>query len=154
MEIKRFGSRNAIVFPPAFCGSIAATGKKPMQHAEINGPLNVKVVAASFEQRMNNLLNTAFFPEPPKDKVRPDPLHRDSLRLSGGMRIDKGKLFTMTQARTHQRLEPSAGLEFIEPAQSPEDLLAHLVTLAHAMNDLEILIGTGAFDSEKHCTLS
>jgi len=31
-------------------GSIAATGKKPMQHGEINGPLNVKVVAASFEQ--------------------------------------------------------------------------------------------------------
>jgi hypothetical protein len=35
-----------------------------MQHGEINGPLNVKVVAASFEQRLNHLLNTAFFPEP------------------------------------------------------------------------------------------
>jgi hypothetical protein len=60
MEIKRFGSRIEIVFPPAFRGSIAATGKKPMQHGEINGPLNVKVVATSFEQRLNDLLNTAF----------------------------------------------------------------------------------------------
>jgi len=36
-------------------------------------------------------------------------------------------------------LEPraSAGLEFIESAQSPEDLLTHLLTLARAMDDLE-----------------
>jgi hypothetical protein len=43
-------------------------------------------------------LNSAFFPEPPKDQVRPDPLYRDSLSLSGGMRIDQGKLFAMTRA--------------------------------------------------------
>ena len=40
-------------------------------------------------------------------------------------------------------------LEFIEAAQSPENLLAHLLTLAHAMDDLEILIGTGTFESGK-----
>jgi hypothetical protein len=50
MEIKRFGSRKEVMFSPTFRGSIAATGKKPMQHGEINGPLNVKVVAASLEQ--------------------------------------------------------------------------------------------------------
>ena len=67
------------------------------------------------------------------------------------MRIDKGKLFAMTQPRAYQRLKPSAGLEFIEPAQSPEDLLAHLVALTDAVDNLEILVGTGSFDSEKHC---
>src|ERR1700758_1473071 len=111
MELKRFGSRNEIVFSPTFSGSVAAGGQKPMQHGEINGPLNVKVVAASFEQRSNYLLNPAFFPEPPKDQVRPDALQRDSLSLSGGMRIDKGKLFAMTQPRAYQGLQPSAGLE-------------------------------------------
>jgi hypothetical protein len=60
----------------------------------------------------NDLLNSALFPEPPKDQVRPDALYGDSLSLSGGMRIDKGKLFAMTQPRAYQRLKPSAGLEF------------------------------------------
>src|SRR4029077_20135701 len=96
MEIKRLGSRNEIVFSPTFSGSIAAAGKKPMQHGEINGPLNVKVVAARLEQRFNYLLNPAFFPEPPKDQVRPDALHRDSLSLAGDVRIDDGQLLTMT----------------------------------------------------------
>src|SRR5258708_12556218 len=73
MEIKHFGSRNEIVLPPTFSGSIAAAGKKPMQHGEINGPLNVKVVPASFEQRSNYLLNPPFFPGPPKHQVRPHP---------------------------------------------------------------------------------
>ena len=70
------------------------------------------------------------------------------------MRIDKGKLFAMTQSLAYQRLKLSAGLELIEPAQGPEDLLAHLLTFADAMDDLEILVGTGTFDSEKHCSLS
>ena len=86
---------------------------------------------------MNHLLNSTFFPEPPKDQVRPDPLYGDSLSLSGGMRIDKSKFFAMTQSRAYQRLETAAGLELIEPAQSPEDLLTHLLTLARAMDDLE-----------------
>src|SRR5580704_13632134 len=111
---------------------------------------SIEAVLASNQKRRRD---PAFFPEPPKDQVRPDALHRDSLSLAGGMRIDKGKLFAMAHSRAYQRLEPSAGLEFIEPAQSPEDLLAHLLTLAHTMDDLEILIGTGTFDSEKHCSL-
>ena len=71
MELKRFGSRNEIVLPPTFSGSIAAAGKKPMQHGEINGPLNVKVVAASFEQRLNYLLDTASFQSRPKTRSGP-----------------------------------------------------------------------------------
>ncbi len=70
------------------------------------------------------------------------------------MRIDKGKLFAMTQPRAYQGLQPSAGLEFIEPAQGAEDLLTYLLALTDAVDDLEILIGTGTFDSEKHCCAS
>src|SRR6516164_7623782 len=111
MQFKRFGSRNEIVLSPSFSGSIAAAGKKPMQHGQIDSSLNIKVVAASLEQGLNDLLNTAFFPEPAKDQVRTNPLHGDSLSLSGGMRIDNGEIFAMAKARTHQRLEPSAGPE-------------------------------------------
>jgi hypothetical protein len=103
---------------------------------------------------LNDLLNTAFFPEPPKDQVWSDPLYRDSLSLSGGMCIDNGKLLAMTQSRAYQRLKLSAGLELIEPAQSPKDLLAHLLALTDAMDNLQILVGTGPFDSEKHCSHS
>jgi len=125
-----------------------------MQHGQINGSLDVKVVTASFQQRSDYLLDAALLPEPPKDQLRPDPPHPDSLSLSGGMRIDNGEIFAMAKARTHQRLEPSAGLELIEPAQGPKDLLANLLTLSDAMDNLEILVGAGTFDSEKHRTLS
>jgi hypothetical protein len=56
------------------------------------------------------------------------------IKTNCGMRIDNGEIFAMAQARTYQRLEPSAGLEFIEPAQSPKGLLAHLLTLADAIS--------------------
>jgi hypothetical protein len=122
-----------------------------MQYAQINGPFDVKLVVASCEQRLNYLLDAAFLPQSPKDQVRADPQHPDRFSLSGGMRIDEGQVLTMTHSRAHQRLELSARLEFIEPAQSTKDLLAHFLTLAHAMDNLKIFVGAGAFDSEKHC---
>ena len=62
----------------------------------INCPLYVKLVAASLEQGLNYSPDAAFFPEPPKDKLWPDPQNRDSLSLSGGMRIDNREVFAMT----------------------------------------------------------
>ena len=88
-----------------------------MQHGEVNSPLYVKFVTASLEQGLNYFLDAAFFPEPPKNQLWPNPQNRDSLSLSGGMRIDNGEVFAMTQSRPYQRLEPPAGLEFIESAQ-------------------------------------
>ena len=58
----------------------------------------------------------------------------------------RAKFSQWLEPGTHQRLEPSAGLELIEPAQGPKDLLTHLLTLADAVVDLAILIGTGTFD--------
>jgi hypothetical protein len=151
VEIERIGPWNEIIFSPTFGGSIAATGKEPMQHGEINGSFNVKLVVASCHQRLNYFLDAAFLPQAPKDQVWPDPQHPDRLGLSGGMRIDDGQVLAMTQARAHQCLQLSARLEFIQPAQRAKDLLAHLLPLARAMDNLQILVGAGAFDSEKHC---
>src|SRR5262245_6804027 len=122
-----------------------------MQHGQINGPLNIKLIAPSLEQGLNYFLDAAFFPEPRKDQLRPNPQHPHSVSLPCGMRIDNGEIFAMAQSGRHRRLEPSAGLELIELAQGPKDLLAHLLTLSGAMDNLEILVGTGGFDSEKHC---
>jgi hypothetical protein len=59
----------------------------------------------------------------------------------------RAKFSQWLEPGTHQRLEPAAGLPVHrEPAQSPEDLLTHLLTLADAVVDLAILIGTGTFD--------
>jgi hypothetical protein len=57
----------------------------------------------------------------------------------------------MAQAGTDQSIQASAGLELIEAAQSTKDLLTHFLAFPHAADDLEILEGTGGFDSKKHC---
>jgi hypothetical protein len=53
-------------------------------------------------------------------------------------------------ARAHQGFELSTGLEDIEPADSAQDVLAHLSLLAKALDDLEVGIGAGAFDAKIH----
>src|SRR5215471_3239069 len=150
MQIEFLSLWDQIVFSPTFCGPIATTGKESMQHREINGSFYVKLVVTACQYRLNYLLDAAFLPQPAKDKLRSDAQHPDRLSLSGGMRVDEGELFTMTQSRTDQPLELSARFELIQPPQSSVDLLAHLLTLAGAFDNLKILAGPCAFDSEKH----
>jgi hypothetical protein len=67
------------------------------------------------------------------------------------MRIDDGEPLTMPQPGTDQSIQASAGLELIEATQSAKHLLTHFFALPQAVNNLEILVGTGGFDSKKHC---
>src|SRR5262249_61683391 len=116
MQFKRFGSRNQVVFSPTLCGSVATTGEESMQHGQINCPFDVKVVAASFQQRSNDILDAALLPEPPKDQLRPGPQHPHSFGLPCGMRIDEGEMLSMAPARTDQRPQPSPVLDAIATA--------------------------------------
>lgn len=60
--------------------TVISRNRKRCQHGEI-GPFNIKLVAPSFEQGLNCLLNAALFPEPPKNQFRSDPQHLDRLSL-------------------------------------------------------------------------
>ena len=77
-------------------------------------------------------------------------MHLDRFGLAGGMCVDHRQLFAEPQTRTHQRLQLSAGLEDIEPADGAQHVLAHLTLLPKALHDLKIGVGAGAFDAEIH----
>jgi len=41
-------------------------------------------------------------------------------------------------------------LQQVEPSQGGNDLLAHFLSVADAVRDLQVTVGTGGFDAEKH----
>jgi hypothetical protein len=66
------GSRDTVVFLPGFGGAVAATGEKPVEHREVNRPLQIEAVFASSCQIPHDLPQAHTLPEPTEDQIRPD----------------------------------------------------------------------------------
>ncbi|MDQ3624383.1 MAG: hypothetical protein M3463_18135, partial [Verrucomicrobiota bacterium] len=50
----------------------------------------------------------------------------------------------------HQAIELAAGLEQVQPSQGGDDLLVHLLALAHAVGNLQVTVLAGGFEPEEH----
>jgi hypothetical protein len=56
----------------------------------------------------------------------------------------------MAHPRAHQPIQLAALLQQVEPAQGGNDLLADFLSLPNAVRNLEVTLGAGGFDAEKH----
>jgi len=77
----------------------------------------------------------------------------DRFGLAGGIRINDGQLLAEAQPRTHERVELSAGLKHVKPADSAQDALLHPALLAKAFDQLQIGIRARAFDAKIHAVV-
>jgi hypothetical protein len=121
-----------------------------VQHREVNGPLDVKLEPAAFEQSAQAFRDAAFLPKPAKGQIGSQPEHRHRLQFTGGMGVEHREGLAVAQAGAHEPFQLTAGLQQVEPAQGGNDLLTHLFAVPNAVRDLQITVGTGGFDAEKH----
>jgi hypothetical protein len=63
MQAEPFGARQEVIVAPTFGGSIAAAGKKSVEHRQVDRPLDVKFEAPAFEQGAQRLRNSALLPQ-------------------------------------------------------------------------------------------
>jgi hypothetical protein len=82
-----------------------------VQHREVNGPLDVKLEPAAFEQGAQAFRDAAFLPEPAKGQIGSQPEHRHRLQLARRMGIQHRKGLTMAQAGAHQPFQLTALLQ-------------------------------------------
>ena len=97
MQVKAFGSRNEIIFPPTLSRPITAAGKETVQHGQIDSSFDIKLVVTFLEYGAQHVGDPTFLPEPRKDQVRPDPTNRHRFDLSSRMGIKDCKTFAMAQ---------------------------------------------------------
>jgi hypothetical protein len=142
--------RDAITFLPRFRRTVAARGKEPVQHREVNRPLQIEGMPAFASQIPHDFLKPHAFPQPPEHQVRPDLGDGHRLRLSGSMRVHDFDLFAVAQPAPHQAFKLPARLEDVEPAQRGDDLLSHCLAPPHTVGDLQVSVSFGGLDSEKH----
>jgi hypothetical protein len=79
-----------------------------VQHSQIDGSFDIKLILAGLEYRAQNFRDSTFFPEPSKDQVRADAPDSYRFDFAGGMGVNDSKLLTVPQARTHEPFQLSA----------------------------------------------
>jgi len=127
-----------IVFAPAICRAVGAADKQSVEHGKKNRPLQPKAVLARAAELLNHGPAAGLLPQPLEHQRRPDAAAGDlhSAVVRDGR--EHQRLAGEARARSQQPLQLPAFLQLLVPSKRNDHLLAHLIAVAAALDDLQI----------------
>ena len=149
MQVQIADAFDGVVVLPLLGGAVAARREEAMQHGEEDGPLDGELEAPAFEQGRQNLVDRAGLPEPLEDQGRPDPGAAGGDAVAPRMGAEDGELFREPRERLDQRVEPAAGQQLIEAAETKQDALLDLAVHPLVIHDEQIGPGTVGLRANK-----
>ena len=138
MQLEAIGAGDRIVLPPAIRRAIGAAAEQPVQHGEEHRPLQRKAVLAPTGKFLDHGAAAGLLPQPLEHQSRPDASAGDPRRRVVIERTQHHRLFGKSRTGSQQPLQLAAGLEILVASQRGDHLLANLVALASALDDLQI----------------
>ncbi len=124
-----------------------------MQHGEEDGPLDVELEAASFQQLLDDPLAAGLLPEPLEDEDGPDVPGGDGGELSLGVCRQEEDVATQSCPREQEAIELAGLLELIESPQGGDDALPWSPVFPAVLDDLEVGAWAGGLGAEEHGAL-
>ena len=144
-------SGNCIIAAPLIAGPVGTGNEQPVQDREENSPLNIELKLPVGKQIFENRRQTQFLPESLENQSRAD-LDRMSIDIDFAGKNEQS-LFRKSGQGADKSFNVPLGLELIETANRGEYTLADFTADLAVLDDLQILILAGLFDSCKHWAL-
>ena len=138
MQIEPLDAGDGVILAPAIGGAIGAAHEQPVQHGEEHRALQRKAVLALARQLRDHRPAAGLFPQPLEHQRRPDATDCDLDRRIIAGRAQHHRLGRKARTRAHQPLQLTARLQLVETPERGDHLLAHLVAVAAALDDLQI----------------
>ena len=148
-----FAPIDLVVGPPLVGGSVAARVEEAVQDGEEDGPLDVELEAASFEELLDDPPAPRLLPEPLEDQGGSDAAGGDGRKLSLGVSGEEEDGLGQASARDQQSVELSTLLELVESSQGGDDPLSWSSVLPAVLDDLEVGAWAGGLGAEEHGAL-
>ena len=137
-----------VITMPAVTGAVGTGYEKPMQNRQKDRPLHVEAKLALCQKVANDFPDLQFFPQSLKDQRRTDLLGIcPDVALPGE---DQKNFFRKSGKGAHQILDLSLLLDLIHPADGGDDPLDGFPSFPVVLDDLEVVVLTGFFNSRKH----
>jgi hypothetical protein len=109
-----------------------------VQYGEEHRTLQREAVLAFARELRDHTPAAGLLPQPLEHQRRSDPTHGDLERRIVVGRAQHHGLGRKARARAHQPFQLAARLQLVETAERGDHLLAHLVAVAAALDDLQI----------------
>jgi hypothetical protein len=150
MQIEPLDADDSVVLSPAIGGAVGATDEQPVQHREEHRALKRKTVLAFARQLGDHRPAAGLLPQPIEHQRRPDAMDRNLDRGIIAGRAQHHGFGRKARTRTHQPLQLAARLQLLKTPKRGDHLLAHLVAVAAALNDLQIGAAGRSLAAEVH----
>src|ERR1019366_7464380 len=144
MELQGVAACDRVVGLPLVGGAVAAGVDEAVQDGEEDGPFDVELEAASFQQLRDHLLTAGLAPESLEDEDRPDVPCGDGGELSLGVCRQDQDVAAQLCAREQ---------EAIESPQGGDDVLPGSPVFPAVFDDLEVGAWSGSLGAEEHGAL-
>ena len=138
MQIEPVDARDGVILAPAIGGAVGAAHEQPMQHGEEDGALQRELVPALAGEIGDDRPAAGLLPQPLEHQRWPDATDRDLDRRIIAGRAQHHGLGRKARTRAHQPFQLTARLQLVEAPERGDHLLAHLVAVAAALDDLQI----------------
>jgi hypothetical protein len=150
MQIEPLDTGDGVVLAPAIGRAIGAAHEQPVQHGEEHRTLQREAVLAFARELRDHRPAAGLLPQPLKHQRRSDPTHGDLERCIVVGRAQHHGLGRKARARAHQPFQLAARLQLVETAERGDHLLAYLVAVAAALDDLQIGAPGRGLSAEVH----
>ena len=138
MKIEPVDAGDPIILAPAVRRAIGAADEQPVQHGEEHRPLQCKAVLTRPGEIFDHRPAAGLLPQPFEHQRRSDASAGDLCRGIVGDGREHHRLGREPRARSQQPLELAAGLKLLVTSKGGDHLLANLVAIASALDDLQI----------------
>ena len=118
-----------------------------MQHADEHRPLEGELEAAAIQEVVHDLAQTQPLPQSPEQQRTADPHTGQTPRPDVGKHH---RPLAMARQRGNQPVELAAGVQDVLAAERADRALAHPLSLADALDEVEIAVPTGDFLADEH----
>src|SRR5262249_2267721 len=138
MQIEPLHAGDGVVLARAIGGAVGAAHEQPVQHSEEHRTLQREAVLAFARELRDHRPAAGLLPQPLEHQRWSDPMHGDLERRIVVGRAQHHGLGRKARARAHQPFQLAASLQRLETPERGDHLLAHLLAVAAALDDLQI----------------
>jgi hypothetical protein len=142
VQVQIADTLDGVVVLPLLSGTVTAGREEAMQHGKEDGPFDGKLEAPVCEQGCHDLLDRAVPPESLEDQTWPDPGAVRGDAVAPRMGAEDGEFFGKPTEQPDQRVEPAAGQQLIQAAETKHDTLLNLAVHPLVIHDEQISPGT------------
>src|SRR5215470_5460568 len=150
MQVQVIDARDAVVVAPLLADAIRTGHHQPMQHGEEHRALDRKLEAAPGEQLVHHRSALGVAPQPLEQQRRTDPFTGQLRDAAFVQQRQHHRSLRQAGDGADQPVEIAAPFDVFLAAQRVDDALPGLAVLAHALDEIEVAVGTDALFPDEH----